>query len=86
MSAPTLPGPTVPVATDPPREAPSEAQVETRVEGLLARLRLDEKLGQMMMGERASTTPDDVRATLGAPAGADLQQLLLRPPGGSEPW
>ena len=62
MSAPTLPGPTVPVATDPPREAPSEAQVETRVEGLLARLRLDEKLGQMMMGERASTTPDDVRA------------------------
>jgi beta-glucosidase len=50
VSAPTLPRPTAPAA------------VEQRVDALLARLRLEEKLGQMLMGERASTTPDDVRA------------------------
>ena len=50
MSAPTLPRPTAPAA------------VEERVEVILARLRLEEKLGQMMMSERASTTPEDVRA------------------------
>ena len=61
MSAPTLPRPTAPSASDIVREAPSEAQVDARVEGILARLRLDEKLGQMMMSERASTTADDVR-------------------------
>ena len=50
VSAPTLPRPAAPAA------------IEARVEALLGRLRLSEKLGQMLMGERASTTPDDVRA------------------------
>ena len=35
--------------------------VESRVEACLSRLKLEEKLGQMIMGERASTTPEDVR-------------------------
>ncbi len=36
--------------------------LSARVETLLARLSIDQKLGQMIMAERASTTPDDVRA------------------------
>ncbi|MEK0430552.1 MAG: hypothetical protein RL139_356 [Gemmatimonadota bacterium] len=50
MSAPTL-------------HRPSKlAAVEDRVDALLARMSLAEKLGQMIMSERASTTPEDVRA------------------------
>ena len=49
VSAPTMPRPT------------DAMTVESRVETWLARLRLEEKLGQMIMGERASTTPEDVR-------------------------
>ncbi|MDQ8152915.1 MAG: glycoside hydrolase family 3 N-terminal domain-containing protein, partial [Gemmatimonadota bacterium] len=49
MSAPTLP-------------QPGAARVEARVDAWLGRMRLAEKLGQMIMGERASTTPEDVRA------------------------
>lgn len=35
--------------------------VAQRVDTLLARMSLDQKLGQMVQAERASTTPDDVR-------------------------
>jgi len=49
VSAPTLP-------------QPGAARVEARVDAWLGRMRLAEKLGQMIMGERASTTPEDVRA------------------------
>lgn len=43
------------------------ASTEARVDALLSRLSLAEKLGQIVMAERASTTPDDVRAhSLGA--------------------
>ena len=50
MSAPTLPRPAV--ASEP---------VEPRVSALLDRMTLAEKLGQMIMSERASTTPEDAR-------------------------
>ena len=38
-----------------------DAAVLRRVDALLARMTVDHKLGQMIMAERASTTPDDVR-------------------------
>ena len=42
--------------------APTELETIThRVSALMARMTVDQKLGQMIMAERASTTPDDVR-------------------------
>ena len=38
------------------------AEVDPRVDALLDRMSVEHKVGQMIMGERASTTPGDVRA------------------------
>ena len=47
---PTLPAP----ATDP--------AIERRVEALLAAMSLEQKVGQIIQGDIASTSPEDVRA------------------------
>jgi beta-glucosidase len=41
---------------------PDDREIARKVADLLARMNLDQKLGQMIQGERMSVTPDDVKA------------------------
>ena len=41
--------------------AAADSVVDRRVDALLGRMSVEHKVGQMIMGERASTSPDDVR-------------------------
>jgi beta-glucosidase len=40
---------------------PRDAAMETRIDGLLASMRLEEKVGQVIQGDISTVTPDDVR-------------------------